>query len=423
MKKYILVFFLAIPLLGACQEKKQPSEPIGQVEISGKKPLVTLPMGNWKGELALQEGIILPFRFKVSQIKGGYPILQLLNAEEQILVNEIKPKGDSIAITLHIFNTQLIVKLDGKTMTGRWVKNDYNDYSVPFKATLLDDTMKKKSTSDAKIEGKWAVNFKNEGEADEKAVGVFRQEGERVTGTFLTATGDYRYLDGSIKNGKLELGCFDGEHAFLFRADLAGDKLENGTFWSGKHWKQPWEAKRDEKATLPDANKLTFLKEGYNQLAFSFPNIAGGTTSLTDEKYKGKVVIVQLLGSWCPNCMDESKFLAPFYQDNKDKGFEVIGLAFERDPAFEAAKARLDKMKNKIGIDYDLLVAGSNSNDEAAEKLPMLNHVLAFPTTIFIDKKGKVRKIHTGFSGPGTGEYYEQFVEEFNLFVEKLLAE
>jgi hypothetical protein len=121
--------------------------------------------------------------------------------------------------------------------------------------------------------------------------------------------------------------------------------------------------------------------------------------------------------------MDETKFLAPWYLKNKEKGIEIIGLAYEKKNDFEYAKKRLTNMKERLNVQYDIAFAGSTDKENTSKSLPMLNKVMAFPTTIFIDKKGKVRKIHTGFSGPGTGKYYEQFVEEFNETVNDLLIE
>jgi thiol-disulfide isomerase/thioredoxin len=221
------------------------------------------------------------------------------------------------------------------------------------------------------------------------------------------------------------LSCFDGTHVYLFKAkfDNSGNTLTGG-FWSGTDGYETWTANRDANASLPDANSLTYLKKGYDQLAFTFPNVENGKPlSLSDDRYKGKVVVVQLMGSWCPNCMDETKFLAPWYQKNKNRGIEIIALAYERVPDFSVSAPKLQKMKTRFDIDYEVLLAGINDKEAAAQTLPMINKVLAFPSTIFIDKKGKVRRIHTGFSGPGTGKYYEEFVEEFNLFIDKLLAE
>jgi thiol-disulfide isomerase/thioredoxin len=132
---------------------------------------------------------------------------------------------------------------------------------------------------------------------------------------------------------------------------------------------------------------------------------------------------VQIMGSWCPNCMDETNFLSPWYRKNRERGVEIIGLAYEKNPDFSVSAPKLKKMITRFGIEYNVLLAGQNDKAKASLTLPMLNRVLAFPTTIFIDRNGKVRKIHTGFSGPGTGEYYTQFVEEFEQFVDKLVAE
>jgi len=176
-------------------------------------------------------------------------------------------------------------------------------------------------------------------------------------------------------------------------------------------------------ATLPDANKLTFLKEGFHKINFKFPDLNGKMVSLTDKKYQNKELILQIFGTWCPNCMDETNFYSQWYKKNKDKNVAIIGLAFEAKPDFNYAKARVENMKKRLNVTYDFLIAGTYKNNGASKALPMLNHVMSFPTSIIIDKKGIVRKIHTGFSGPATGKYYENFKIEFNNFINKLLAE
>jgi thiol-disulfide isomerase/thioredoxin len=188
-------------------------------------------------------------------------------------------------------------------------------------------------------------------------------------------------------------------------------------------YQETWLAAKDENAELPDAETLTYLKDGYDSIEFEFPNEKGEMVSLKDEKYQDKVVLVQILGSWCPNCMDESKFYVKWLNEHPDVPVEVIGLAFEKKTDPEFAFPKIQKMKGRFGMDYEVLLAGLNSGKEAAKALPMLNHVMSFPTTIYVDKQGKVRKIHTGFSGPGTGEYYEKFTEDFDRFMEKLIAE
>ena len=134
-------------------------------------------------------------------------------------------------------------------------------------------------------------------------------------------------------------------------------------------------------------------------------------------------MIVTVLGSWCPNCLDEAAFLAPWYKANKDRGVEIIGLAFERKNDFEYGKRTLSRLKERFDIRYELLFAGLAGTESASNALPALSGISAFPSTIFIDRKGNVRKVHTGFSGPATGKYYQEFQAEFNALIDELLAE
>jgi len=257
-----------------------------------------------------------------------------------------------------------------------------------------------------------------------QAIGLFSHGADNiVTGSFLTSTGDYRYLEGNIIDDKMYLSTFDGNHAYLFTATKTSDSTLSGAYWSGKTWYQTWTGVRDENASLPDAESLTYLKEGYNTIEFTFPDVNGQPVSLTDEKYKDKVVILQLLGTWCPNCMDETRFLTKWYDNNKDRGVEIIGLAYESKSDFNYASERVKKMIDKFDIHYDVVIAGTKDKAEASATLPMLNEVVAFPTTIYIGKDGLVKKMHTGFFGPGTGIYYDLFIRHFNETINELLSE
>ena len=223
-------------------------------------------------------------------------------------------------------------------------------------------------------------------------------------------------------NDELLLSTFDGNHAFVFTAHFDGDSIR-GNFYSGKSSLETWKGIRDEDATMPDPESLTFLKPGFEKLEFSFPDVDGNTINSTDDRFKDKVVILQVFGTWCPNCIDETKFLTKWYEQNKTRGVEILGLAYERKSDFTYASSRVKKMKEKLSVGYDFVIAGTDNKEQASQSLPALNRVIAFPTTIFIGRDGKVKYIHTGFSGPGTGIYYEQFKERFNLIVNELLVE
>ena len=270
------------------------------------------------------------------------------------------------------------------------------------------------------------MTFSPNTEDSYKAKGLFKDGPDnKISGTFLTETGDYRFLEGALDGNRLNLSCFDGAHAFLFDGEVKNDSITSGMFYSGNHYSEPWVAVRNENFELTDPNTLTYLKEGFDEIEFTFPDLSGKSVSLNDDRFKDKAVIIQIMGSWCPNCLDESKYLSQFYRDNKNDNFEIVALAFENAKTIEKVTANLNRLKERIGIDYPILIAqtGSASKKLAAEKLPMLNHILSYPTTIFIDKKGTVRKIHTGFSGPATGDKYEKFKHEFERFVETLSNE
>jgi thiol-disulfide isomerase/thioredoxin len=274
------------------------------------------------------------------------------------------------------------------------------------------------------VSGRWAVNFIDDGDSKpEAAVGEFTQSRDTVSGTFLTATGDHRFLGGQIKGDELYLSTFDGAHAFLYKAKINADGTLTGDFWSGTAYHERWTARRDASAALPDAYTLTAMRTGVKHLNFAFPDLAGNTVTSHDPAFKGKVMIVALAGSWCPNCHDEAAFLAPLYRDYRGRGVEIVSLMFEHFGDFPRAAEATQRFRQHYGIEYTTLIAGISDKDEAAKVLPMLDRVYAFPTTIFIDRKGNVRKIHTGFSGPATGDHYTQFVNEVKDTLDRLLAE
>ncbi|MVN92169.1 peroxiredoxin family protein [Mucilaginibacter aquatilis] len=376
--------------------------------------------GIWRGAIKSATGEV-PFNFEVAQ-EAGKKVMYIINASERFKVNNIQTKADSLFIRMPLFDSEFRLKQEGNQLSGQFIKHlGERDAATPFNAQYGQKWRfsEKPEAPVYNVSGRWRAIFGDGAERD-TTVGEFNQTGNRVTGTFLTTTGDYRYLEGTVSGNKLYLSCFDGGHAFLFKADIASDKtITNGTFG-----RTPWTAVRDVKAKLPDAYSLTALKPGYKEIDFSFPDVNGQKVSLSGARFKNKVVIIQIMGSWCPNCMDETAYLVNYYKKYQSKGVEVLGLAYERTTDFEKSKKAVLQERQHLGVPYPLLITGFTSNKkEAAKSLPMLNNVMAFPTTIIIDKKGEVRKIYTGFSGPGTGSYYTEFVNEFERLTDALLAE
>lgn len=409
---WIAVIFLAS--LSGCSQKKT------DLESAGKDPLKP---GLWRGVLTIQ-GHELPFRM-VFKKTGNVYSAKLINAGERLELDEVYICNDSIEIPMYIFDAVIKAKIiSGKELQGAWIKPYAKNYIIPFKAVHGVEYRFKESEEapGADFGGLWAVDFINEQDTS-NAIGLFVQEDKQVRGTFLTPYGDYRYLEGIVEGKKLSLSTFDGSHAFLFEAVKQKDGTLKGDFWSGKTGHKQWIARPDSHASLPNPLTMTHLKPGYDHISFSFPDVNGQAVSLEDERFKNKVVLIQILGSWCPNCMDEARFLATWYDKNKNRGVEIVGLAFELKDDFAYASSRVRRFADKLKVHYPVLIAGTTAEASKQKALPMLEKIVSFPTVIYLDRKHNIRRIHTGFTGPGTGPYFEHYVEDFNLFMDKLLEE
>ena len=369
-----------------------------------------------------------PFNFEVTD-SADQKFLDIINGKERFRVNEISTLSDSVMIQMPLFDSEIRATLKNETLSGRWIKHyGDSDEVLQFNAKKGDSWrfFKINTTSNASISGRWSVTFNTlNNKGSYASVGEFSQENGRIFGTFLTSTGDYRFLEGTVSDNKLYLSCFDGSHAYLFTGKLMNDStISEGKFYSGLSSIETWTANKDDNAILPDAYSITDLKDGYDKIDFSFPGLDGKKVSLSDEKFKNKIVLVQFFGSWCPNCMDETAYLTSFHKKYQAKGVEIVALAYERSKDFERSRKNISRLKDRFSVPYDMLVTGfTNDKVEVSKSLPMLKQFMAFPTLMIIDKNGKIRKIHTGFSGPGTGSHYADFVKEFEKTIDDLLAE
>lgn len=409
---YSTSLIAVISLVFACQapSSKDNSSPLNQ--------------GVWRMQMNLGE-VSLPFNFTLEN-KGDQWEMVIINANDRIKINSITKHQDSLFIDLPIYESVFELQVvDSTQLSGLW-RNLYksHDYTIPVKAEFgkafrftdrKEDYMKD-------INGKYEATFKPNTENARKAIALFNQDGSQLTGTFVTETGDYRHLDGNFVNDSLFLSTFDGFSAYVFIGENQ-DSVIKGKYYSGNHFTANWEAIKNESFSLADPDSLTYIKDGYEGLSFSFPNANGEMISLADEQFKNKVVIVQIMGSWCPNCLDETRFLTDLHNNYQKDGLEVIALAFERTKSEAKAFDNVGELKERTGANYPFLLASWERNANAAEKLPMLNHIMSFPTAIYLNRKGEVVKIHTGFYGPGTGEMFEKFSRETENFVQNLLEE
>ncbi len=339
--------------------------------------------------------------------------IYVFNGEETIEAVDVVWEGDLLRFRMPAFNNGFFLTVTDEGLSGRWHNYAKGDYAIPVTMVPVADGKKGEASQD--VTGRWKVEFSKGTEDAYIALGIFSQNGATVTGTFRTTTGDYRYLEGTMEGDTVTLSCFDGSHAFLFEAEMVEGRL-NGTFYSGKHWNEPWVANKAPDFELPDPDTLTFVKEG-ERFDFSMPNTEGEIVAFKD--FAGKATIVQITGTWCPNCMDETLLLNDLYDKYHDRGLEIVALAFEPADDFKEATEYIERFAADLKVQYPILVAGTKDKGEAAEELPMLNHIMSFPTTLFFDKEGNLLKVHTGFNGPSTGQVYTDFVEEVTRLIEE----
>ena len=409
MKKLILIIFLALPAL---------------CSIAQIKALTTQL---YKGTLVRDDGNEIVFSFELHK-RIKQPVVYIINGKERIKVDSVRMTADSIIIKMPLFESYFKAAMNKNIWTGVWFKEtSKGTQQIPFTARPTA-TRFPLSNGAAKISitGRWEADFASDSGKAINAVAEFQQQGNTLNGSFLTTTGDYRYLSGIVTGKQLKLSTFDGSHAFLFTADITGkNKIINGKFYSGKTFVDQWTAERKSSAVVPPNASAMYLKPGETSLNFRFPDLDSNLISINDERFKNKVVVIQLMGSWCPNCMDETAFLSDYYKANKNRGVEVLGLAYEYSSNFARAKQGLLKFKYRLNVQYPLLFTGVTVSDkQRTEKtLPQVTPIKVFPSLIIIDKKGVVRKLDNGFYGPGTGIHYEQYKKEFNETINQLLSE
>lgn len=384
--------------------------------------------GIWRGVFNVSESKV-PFNFEFKGKDPKHAVLTLLNGSRRDDFHVERRGDDSIYVKMNTYDAALVAKVeDNGTLTGEYrsLVPGFRGNSLPFVAEYGKDYRFVEPGKDVApthdISGKWEIRTYTK-EAVPASIALLKQTGNKLTGVIMTVVGDTRELEGTVQGDEFELSGFTGPSPFIVKGKINDDNSITGEQGFGIYKNLKFDGQRNEKAELPDPYKLTFLKEGYKKLDFTFPDLKGQQVSLSDDKYKGKVVIIETIGTWCPNCTDQTVFLAPWFKKNQKRGVEAIAIGFEQKDDLEYAKYTLGKLKEKYGITYDILFGGIADKKIVAEKLPALNKFVAFPTTIIIDRKGDVREIYTGYTGTVTGKYFEEYEKKFNKVLDELIAE
>ena len=415
-----------------------------------------LPPGPYRGQLALEYNPVtpnpkgqplpekqnlefdevtegqLPFTFDVIYETDTTFRMELHNGAETIVVpaehissgRDQRAGRDTVRIDFPVYDTYISAYHEENVIEGVWVVNYRENYRIPFKADFGKNhrfTVLRKAPKED-ISGTWAVTFGTETDDPYPGIAEFQQDGNHLTGTFRTETGDYRFLEGTVQADKVYLSVFDGSHAFLFEAKIRDDGSLTGTFRSGRHYITNWTATRDDEATLRSPDELTNMIEDV-PLSFSFPTVDGDTVSLEDATYQGRPKLIKIMGTWCPNCREQADFLKDYLANNDTGDLAVIALAFERyGTDDDRSRAAIRRYEDNMNAPWPVLLAGPSDKAAAGRALPMLNKVISYPTLLFVDRDNKVRRIHTGYNGEATSKFAE-WEESFAASVADLLRE
>ncbi len=411
---------LIFVMLFACNANDSQTTNQAKTTESDSPDVVAAPQpsvaGLWRGVLQSPGGQ-LPFGIQLVKSNTGY-VAKILNGAERVDTSGVVIDGNVIEIQFSWYDARIKATINdsGDQMQGEWSKTAPGQISrLPFTATRgypYRFELTDKVATETSVEGVWQAEFIDE-DGTSVGVGEFRQNGQKVNGTFLTPTGDYRFLAGHAVAGSLKLSAFDGAHAFLFDAELKEGQLSGG-FWSRDTYHASWTAQLNENAheVLPDSWEMVKITTEDNTVSFAFEDLNGNMVQLSDERFQGKPVVLNLFGTWCPNCNDEAPVLVDFYNKYHADGLEIVGLAFEFTEDVARDKKQIGEFKKRFGIEYPLLRAGINDKKEAAKILGFLDQVVAYPTSIFLDRNHQVVNVHSGFAGPGTGDHYKELVTE-----------
>ena len=365
---------------------------------------------------------------KKSEAQGGQWVAAYINGPERMQVEVTRVVGNAFTAEFPSYGSKLEAKVDDAgNVTGNLVfsrATGSQEAVITGKVGQAHRFFPDAAKDYGNVSGRWALSIPLPDGTIRPGIGEFTQIKNVVYGSVMYTNADTRWLAGEVRGNEVYLSTFDGGTGQLWRATLQPDGTMTGqSMMMVLNFKTTFTAKRDATAALPDPTKLTYLKPGYDKFAFSFPDLDGKQVTLDDPRFKGKVTIISIGGSWCPTCHDEAAYIAPFIRDNRARGIEGVALMYEFSPEFAKASAACRNFQKRYGIDYPMLIAGTSDKEAASKTLPMINAVLVYPTMIVVDKKGKVRQIHTSFPGPATGVHHEEFKREFNKLIDGLVAE
>jgi thiol-disulfide isomerase/thioredoxin len=378
--------------------------------------------GRWDATLIVR-GAEIPFRLDIS---GDGPTLKgtLYNGDDKEFTTQASFENGTLILNQEHYLTKIVATLkDGELQGKVQMQNDQGPEGSVFHAKRHVDAAPVANAPS--IAGNWIVPFdSNKGEKAWRFIA--QQSGADVTAAILRVDGDTGALTGTYRDGKFLLSHFDGQRPYLLEVTPAKDGTLALVQKGGGPRQGSLTAYRQDVAeakNLPapsDYTTHTTMKDPNEVFAYSFPDVNGKVLSNNDPKFKGKVVLAIVTGTWCPNCHDEAQYLVQLYKKYRSQGLEIVALDFE-EPEQQDDLSRVHAFIKQYGVEYTYLIAGAPA--EMWEKVPQAVNLNTWPATLFVGRDGRVKHIHAGFAAPASGEFNAQLKQEFTSTIEKLLAE
>jgi thiol-disulfide isomerase/thioredoxin len=379
--------------------------------------------GPWAGTVIV-DGLMIPFRLDISgsgsNVKGAF-----LNGDEKVTSTSGDFEGDSLILNFAQYAEKLRGTLRNGQLTGT-IEGKFGPQprsTLPFQAKPFVSDKSETAANIPSINGRWEIEV-NSPKGESAWHFIVRQSGGDVSAAILRVDGDTGSLTGKYQDGKFVLGHFSGERPYLLdvtpRSDGSLHIILND--YSGKRELiayRPADARAKGLPAPTDPTRHTRIADPTQPFVFRFPDIDGHIISNTEARFRGKVVLVNITGSWCPNCHDEAPFLVDLYRKYHARGLEIVALDFEEQEQLRNL-TRLRAFIKHYGIRYTVLVGGQP--DQVNEKLPRLINLNAWPTTVILGRDGLVKAIHVGFASAASGEFSSERKEQVTDQIEALLG-
>jgi len=373
--------------------------------------------GHWRAQLDLAGG---PLRFHMDLNGEGGASGTLCNGGICDALSDVRSlPGDSLLLEIGDYDAVIRAHVSADSLVG-FYRNVGNrgPRTIPFRATRGSWPVE---APPASITGSWDAIFTPDDSPSPRVLEL-RDTERGLEGTVISNTGDSGLFWGGASDGQFVMSHFDGSFVYMLTGGLDGDTLR-GVFHAGATSQRPFVAVRSTGAPHLKAPTELVTVDATTAFEWDFPDVDGNFVSNLDERFQGKVVIVEIFGTWCPTCHDSAPTMVKLYDMFHDRGLEIVGLSYEVTGNPEVDGPLVRRFGEKFGIEYPLLLAGVNDDDSPRETQPQLSGPIAFPTAIFIDPSGQVRRVHSGFYGPALGEVHEELEQELIEFTEELLRE